>query len=203
MSATLESKLPATTWPLVSEWLAPFPCSVLMTRPRKTKIGDFRPARPNRPTTITLNRDLAPYQMLLTLTHEIAHLINWSQNGRMVAAHGPEWRAFFSELLLTLSETSALDPRFCAAIQNHAKRPRSSALYDEALYRVLRQLENSKQTVLGDLPEGAGFLFRKRAFTKISSQRSRCVCRAEDTGARYRIAKLAPVAPHPERKKTE
>jgi hypothetical protein len=195
MSATLESMLPANTWPIVAGWLAPFPCSVLMTRPRKTKIGDFRPARPNRPTTITLNRDLAPYQMLLTLTHEIAHLINWSQNGRKVAPHGPEWRACFSDLLRTLSETSALDPRFRSAILHHAKRPRSSALYDEALYRVLRHLEDSKQTVLGDLPEGAGFLFRKRAFTKISSQRSRCVCCAKDTGSRYRIAKLAPVSP--------
>ena len=197
MSATLESKLPPNTWPLVAEWLAPYPCSVLMTRPRKTKVGDFRPARSNRPTIITLNRDLAPYQMLLTLTHEIAHLINWSQNGRTVAAHGPEWRAYFSELLLTLSETSALDPKFRAAILNHAKRPRSSALYDEPLYRALRQLEDSQQTVLGDLPEGAGFLFRKRAFTKLSSQRSRCVCRAKDTGSKYRIAKLAPVSPLP------
>jgi SprT protein len=197
MVDTLESKLPPTTWPLVADWLAPFPCSVLLSRPRKTKIGDFRPARHNRPTTITLNRDLAPHQMLLTLTHEIAHLVNWTEKGRKVAPHGPEWRACFRRLLRELATVEGLDSAFQKAILSHAKRPRSSAMYDAQLYHVLRDLEGCQRTVLEDLALGAGFSFRKRRFTKLSSQRSRCLCRAEDNGAQYRIAKLAPVSVEP------
>jgi hypothetical protein len=194
MSYALESKLPNNTWQLVSKWLSPYPCSVLLSRPRKTKIGDFRPARANKPTTITLNRDLAPYQMLLTLTHEIAHLINWSENGRKVAAHGPEWRNNFSALLRELSLIEDLDPQFKAAILNHARKPRSSAMYDPALFRLLRQLEGDSTTLLADIAIGSPFFFHGRAFTKESSARSRCICRAHDNGAKYRIAKLAPVS---------
>jgi SprT protein len=194
MPYALESKLPNTTWPLVAKWLAPYPCSVLLSKPRKTKVGDFRPARANKPTTITLNRDLAPYQMLLTLTHEIAHLINWVENGRKVAAHGPEWRDHFSTLLRELSLVDSLDDQFRTAILTHAKRPRSSAMYDATLFRLLRQLEGNSATLLAEVEIGSPFLFRGRAFTKESSERSRCVCRAHDNGDQYRIAKLAPIS---------
>ena len=187
--ASLESLLPKATWPIVAGWLAPYPCSVVLHRPRKSKLGDFRPARPHRPTTITLNSDLSPHQMLLTLTHEIAHLVNWSKHGRRVSAHGPEWKACFGELLRELGAVESLPASYRKALLSHAQKPKSAVLHDARLYREIRRLEGRKETLLAELDAGQRFAFQGQTFTKVSSQRSRC----RSSWLRPRCASAAPL----------
>jgi hypothetical protein len=88
--------------------------------------------------------------MLLTLTHEIAHLNNWVKHGRRVAAHGPEWKAGFGALLRELSEVSSLPKDYREALRFHAQRPKSAAIYDAHLFQVLRKLEGRQETLPGE-----------------------------------------------------
>ena len=192
---SLEERLPEDSWRHIQGWMAPHACGIRLTRPRRTKLGDFRPARPGQPALITLNSDLAPYQLLLTLTHEIAHLETWPKRKRRTKPHGPEWRQRFGELLLELAENPALDPRFREAVRRHSKSPKSSAMYDTALFRTLRELEGSTDTRLDSLKPGASFHFQGRAFTLEKTHRTRCLVRAHDNGALYRIARLASIEP--------
>jgi len=189
----IEDLLPNNTWPILARWLSPYSCNVLLHRPRKSKLGDFRPARMHRPTSITLNQDLSPYQMLLTLTHEIAHLINWSTHGPKVAAHGPEWKACFGQLLRELATVTTLPESYRTALVSHAKNPKSSVTSDPQLYRLLRDLEGKDERTLVDVKQGQTFVFRGRVFKKVSSQRSRCLCKESKTGRMYHIPKLAAV----------
>ena len=80
MSVTaIEKHLDPALLPLIRKWLAPYRVRILLTRTRQSKHGDFRAAYRTREATITLNRDLKPLQFLLTLTHEIAHLMVWHE----------------------------------------------------------------------------------------------------------------------------
>ena len=175
--------------------MSPHACGIRLTRPRRSKLGDFRPARAGQPALITLNVDLSPYQLLLTLTHEIAHLETWPNRRRRTKPHGPEWKQRFGELLLELSENPALDPRFCQAVRKHSKSPKSSAMYDTALFHTLRELEGSTDTRLDSLKPGASFRFQGRAFTLEKIHRTRCLVRAHDNQSLYRIARLASIEP--------
>ena len=190
---SLESHLPPNTWALLTHWMSPYPCSVLLSRPRATKRGDFRPPRKHRPAVITLNNDLAPFEMLLTLTHEIAHLINWSENGPRVQSHGPEWKATFSRLHKELAQVTSLPEELRKAFLRHAQKPKSSCVYDAELTALMRQLSGESHTTLDDIQIGKHFLFRRKRFIKLSSQRTRCICQDHQTGQRYRISKIAEV----------
>ena len=66
--------------PLFSKWLEGLNYQIAISRPRKSKLGDFRPPRLGQIARITMNADLGPFQFLTTLTHEIAHLIAWEKN---------------------------------------------------------------------------------------------------------------------------
>ena len=55
--------------------------SLVITNPRSTKFGDYRPPqRGSNYHRISVNGDLNPFQFLVTLLHEIAHLIAWERH---------------------------------------------------------------------------------------------------------------------------
>lgn len=175
--------------------MAPYACGIRLTRPRRSKLGDFRPARPGQPALITLNGDLTPYQLLLTLTHEIAHLETWPSRSKRTRPHGPAWKKRFGELLLELADNPALDPRFRKAVREHSAQPKSSAMYDPALFHTLRELEGSEDIRLDSLCPGDSFRFQGRIFILEKVHRSRCLVRAQDNRSLYRIARLASIEP--------
>ena len=188
--------LPPDTAPLIERWLAPYAFRLVITRPRKSKFGDFRvPGRGETPR-ISVNADLPPLQFALTLTHEIAHLMVWSQHGR-VRPHGRQWQIQFGELLRELAGVESLPDDYREALRRHARKPRSSAVYDQVLYGVLRRLEGDGSIWLDTLDIGARFQFDGRRFEKLSSQRTRCVCLDLDSGLRYRVHKSVSVDPLP------
>ncbi len=192
---SVESLLPENTYDLVSSWLLPYACAVKLSRPRSTKFGDFRPASSARPATITINADLPPLQMLLTLTHEIAHLEAWEAHGRSIQPHGTEWKACFATLLHELATLGTLPSTFRAALKLHAVDPRSSSVLDSQLYVVLRTLERPGERALDTLPLGDSFRFRGRTYRKLSSQRTRCTCLDIASNQKVRISMMAPIEP--------
>ena len=85
----LDAYLPPDTRPLLERWLNDSTCRLVVKGPRKTKRGDFRPGQRGQVPTLTINVDLKPLQFLLTLTHEIAHLLVWQNCGHLRQPHGP------------------------------------------------------------------------------------------------------------------
>ena len=56
---------------LLQYWIDELDVKVVISLPRKTKLGDFK-VRHNR-FVIDVNNNLNPYSFLITLTHELAH----------------------------------------------------------------------------------------------------------------------------------
>ncbi len=187
--------LPPNTASIVAGWLAPYECRIVVKRPRRTKFGDFTPPRRGQTPAITINADLSPPRFLLTLTHEIAHLITWRNYGRRARPHGAQWKSAFSSLLQDLASSEALPDELRRAFSAHARAPKSTSSRDPDLSRVLRDLDGGDETWLDDLALGSEFVFHDRRFRKLTSDRTRCVCLDLNNRQKYRISKTAPVQP--------
>lgn len=180
--------------PLLKKWLEHEKFELILHRPRATKLGDFRPPRKGNIAKITLNSNLGPYQFLTTLTHEIAHLKVWNAYARRAAPHGLEWKTVFGEMLQELAHYQRWPEVYLAALLKHAIRPKSSVGADPYLQKVILQLDhNSDVFLLQDVPNGANFLFKGRAFKRLEKRRTRALVFEISSGLKYTIPLVAQV----------
>ena len=186
--------LPAGDYePLFSKWLEGLNYQIAISRPRKSKLGDFRPPRLGQIARITMNADLGPYQFLTTLTHEIAHLIAWEKYGRRAAPHGKEWKAIFREMLIELAQHQAWPETYSRALLKHAKSPKAAVGADPHLQQTLLVLDESTDLLLQSLGAGAQFTFKGRYFRYDEKRRTRALVTELGTKKQYTIPLVARV----------
>ena len=75
----ISSYIPAKSYSIINQWLEKYNCEVTVSHPRKSKLGDYRSPHKNNKHLISVNNDLNKYAFLITLTHEIAHMIIWEK----------------------------------------------------------------------------------------------------------------------------
>jgi hypothetical protein len=66
---------------------------------RATRHGDYRKGHSGK-HEITVNGSLNKYRFLITLIHEIAHLVAFEKYGRNIKPHGHEWKHTFQQLMV-------------------------------------------------------------------------------------------------------
>src|SRR6476660_1128866 len=66
---------------------------------RVTRHGDYR-RHPDGFHQITVNASLNKYRFLMTLIHEIAHLVAFEKYGTNIKPHGTEWKITFQHLMI-------------------------------------------------------------------------------------------------------
>lgn len=186
--------LPAGDYePLFSKWLEGLNYQIAISRPRKSKLGDFRPPRLGQIARITMNADLGPFQFLTTLTHEIAHLIAWEKYGRRAAPHGKEWKTIFREMLIELAQHQAWPENYSRALLKHAKSPKAAVGADPHLQQTLLILDESTDLLLQSLGAGARFTFKGRHFRYDEKRRTRALVTELGTKKQYTIPLVARV----------
>ena len=52
--------------------------------------------------------NLNPYRFLMTLVHEVAHLVAFQKYGRAIKPHGKEWKFTFQTLMLPFIRPGSL-----------------------------------------------------------------------------------------------
>jgi len=77
----LENYLPKGSAALIYEYLHTYKIHLTITRTRKSVLGDYRHATHEDHHRISVNGSLNPYAFLLTLIHELGHLITFSSMG--------------------------------------------------------------------------------------------------------------------------
>ena len=179
--------------PLFSKWLEGLNYQIAISRPRKSKLGDFRPPRLGQIARITMNADLGPFQFLTTLTHEIAHLIAWEKYGRRAAPHGKDWKAIFREMLIELAQHQAWPENYSRALLKHAKSPKAAVGADPHLQQTLLVLDESTDLLLQSLGAGAQFTFKGRHFRYDEKRRTRALVTELGTKKQYTIPLVARV----------
>lgn len=190
----LEQYLPEGAYELVLPCLEEHPLQLRITRPRRTKLGDFRSESRQGPHRISVNGDLHPYNFLITLVHELAHLYNWVEHGRKAKAHGAEWKQHYRNLLLPFLEEGCFPAELTQLLEQHLAKAPAASCSDPELMKALHRYENKDRTYLEDLPAESVFtLDGKRLFRKGEKLRKRYRCLCLNNKRLYLIDPMAEV----------
>lgn len=177
--SALQQYLPPNTYEPVLHYLQHYKVHLTVARERKSILGDYRHRHGSQTHRISVNGNLNPYAFLITLLHELAHLLTFEKWGNRVAAHGKEWKGVFGQLLAQFIEHDVFPADIKTVLLQSLQNPAASSCADEALLRTLKSYDakNGNSHFVESLPEGA--LFRThdgRIFQKGEKMRKRFRC---------------------------
>lgn len=189
----LGSKLPEGTAPTILEWIIELKVHFVISKPRKTKLGDFRVGRNGRAHRISVNADLNPYAFLITTVHEFAHLGCYLKHGHQVMPHGKEWKTIYTKMLTPFVENNVFPDDLTRALKKHLAKPTASSCSCPELNPVLALYDGVTGEELRKLTTGDTFAFQNIAYRYIKLRRTRVLCERLSDGRRYLISKMARV----------
>lgn len=175
MLKELQSHIPEKAFPIVEELLKRYPHQLKIVNQRITKHGDFRKTKDGK-YQITINNNLNQYQFLLTLVHEISHLVTHLKYKR-VQPHGIEWKMTFQHLMLPFVNPTIYPLEILPHLANYLKNPKASTDSDVRLSLALKSFnQKSNKSFIFEIPFGADFTFKNRTFRMGTKRRTRYEC---------------------------
>lgn len=172
----------------VLEYLRQYNVHLTITQERKTVLGDYRHATQYKTHRISVNGTLNKYAFLITLVHELAHLVTFTQYANRVQAHGKEWKTLYAVLLSEFLKEGIFPADITEAIRQSMHDLPASSCADEGLMRVLRRYDrnNNGMVLIEEVPEGQLFdIGEGRIFKKGKKLRKRYQCLELKTGKMY------------------
>jgi hypothetical protein len=185
---TLDDFLPPGSYQLVAPFLLNYKVHLTITKSRKTVLGDYRNAVLGKAHRITVNGNLNQFAFLITLLHELAHLITYIRYGHRVASHGKEWKQQFGELLKHFLQTDLFPVDIKKQLMLSMNNPAASSCADDALMRILRKYDAIADGIclVEEIEEGALFIASNgRVFKKMKKLRKRIQALEVATGRMY------------------
>ena len=169
-----------------------------ITRERKSVLGDYRHATRSANHRISVNGNLNPYSFLITLIHELAHLVTFMEFGNRVPSHGKEWKKIYRKTLEEFIPLKVFPADVLTALKKNLHDLPASSCADENLMRVLRRYDDDKEGLMlvEQIPEGGCFsLEDERIFRKGKKLRKRYQCVEVATGKLYLFSPIYEVKP--------
>lgn len=194
-SEILAKYVPAAAVPLLARWIIDYDFKLRITKERNSRYGDYTSPRNGSNHLITVNHNLNPYAFLITLVHEIAHLVTFNRHRNSVNPHGREWKENFRILMQPFLDTEIFPLEVFAALRSYLKNPAASSCSDPLLLKTLRLHDpESGKVFLEYLPAGTVFLYNgSRLFLKKEKLRKRFKCMEISSGHIYLFDALAEV----------
>mgnify|MGYP003691593229 FL=1 len=181
--------IPESACAIAYDWIQLNPVLIKITKPRKTKLGDYRPKGKDGKAIMTVNGNLNEYSFLITFTHEIAHHIDYLERRTLQNPHGQNWKKVYSGLLSQLLDGGCFSNDLELEVKNHINNPKAASCSDPILLSKLNEFDTETVLRLTDIPEGE--LFRmtsnNRVFLKGALKRTRFRCEEKNTGRFYMV----------------
>jgi len=198
LEAALKPFLPASALELACEKLREYPHHLIITPPRATKLGDFTADPRGKRHTLTVNGNLNQYAFLITLMHELAHLVTYVNHRDDVRPHGHEWKSYFKQTLGPFLRRSVFPDDVASAIRNYLSNPAASTCSDIDLSKTLAKYDknsNPDVKLLDDIPTHSKFVYGRdrRIFIKGERLRTRYRCFEEGTKYEYLFSPLVKI----------
>lgn len=153
---------------------------------RITRHGDYR-RMPDGQHQITVNVSLNKYRFLMTLIHEIAHLVAFEKYGRFIKPHGKEWKQTFQLLMLPFIRPDVFPQEVLPYIARHFKNPKASSDTDAHLSVALKKYDPpTDKNYIFEIPQGSRFrIYNGKIFKKGNKRVKRYECVEVATGKVY------------------
>lgn len=185
----LKQFLPEGSFELVVQYIHHYKVHLTITKARKSVLGDYRHAFKNQNHRITVNGNLNTFEFLITLLHELAHLLTYDAYGNRVEAHGKEWKASYSKLLTDFVAHKIFPADIEQALQKSIINPSATANGEVQLLSVLRKYNRASKPgwlMIQELPLHAIFQTQDgRVFRKLEKRRTRYSCIEIATARKY------------------
>lgn len=194
-SEILKKYIPEPCVPLIASWIIDLDFKLKIKKERSTRLGDYTSPRNGLNHIITVNYNLNKYAFLITLIHEIAHLVTYDEYKNTVNPHGVEWKKNFQKLIQPFLSTDIFPLEVFAALRKYMQNPAASSCTDVQLLKTLKLHDEETGTVfLEYLPFNTHFLFNgSRIFVKGEKIRKRFKCKEINTGLIYLFNPLTEV----------
>ena len=184
----LQHFLPQHTLEPIVAYLQFYHVHLTVARERKSILGNYRHRTSGKNHRISVNGNLNAYAFLITLLHELAHLLTFEKYGNKVASHGREWKQVFGQLLAQFIEKQVFPKDIEAALLQSLHNPAASSCADELLLRTLKKYDQRKTALVfvEEIAEGALFATHDgRVFKKGQKLRKRYRCEEVKTKRIY------------------
>lgn len=153
---------------------------------RVTRHGDYRKG-PGGKHEITVNASLNKYRFLITLVHEISHLVAFEKFGRQIKPHGQEWKYTFQRMMVPFIRPEIFPAQLLPLLARHFKNPAASSDTDATLSLALKQFDqHNDKNYIFELPYGSVFrIHNGKIFKKGALRTKRYECVEVSSGRLY------------------
>jgi hypothetical protein len=186
MIDTLKKYIPERAAPPVFALIKDNGVYLKIVNERVTRHGDYR-ILPDGQHQITVNVSLNKYRFLITLVHEIAHLVAFEKYGRRIKPHGVEWKQTFQHLMIPFIRPEIFPQELLPYLARHFKNPKASSDTDAHLSVALKKFDApTDKNYIFELPSGATFrIYNGKIFKKGKKRVKRYECAELSTGKIY------------------
>lgn len=182
--------LPEGSYEMVYEFLKQYKVELTVTRKRSSVLGDYRKSH-NSNHRISVNGDLNRYSFLITLLHELAHLVAYEVYHDHIQPHGKEWKQTFSTILSGFVQKGIFPTPVENALKKSLHNAAASACGDLNLLRVLKQYDTNSVLFVENIEEGGLFKIRgNQIFRRGKKIRTRIQCEEVATKKVYSFHSL-------------
>ena len=184
----LQKFLPQGSFEDVAAYLQQYKVHLTISRERRTVLGNYRSKVFYNNHRISVNGNLNKYSFLVTLLHELAHLLANEKYGHRIQPHGKQWKEEYRQILMQFIPKkifpAELEDLLIAGLNN----PAASTCAEPHLTRGLKKYDAKKENhfLIEELPVESIFKIRSGAvFRKGERVRKRFKCTEVATGKVY------------------
>jgi len=145
-----------------------------------------------------VNGNLNAFAFLITLLHELAHLVAFERFGNRIASHGKEWKLVYGEILQQFLSLHIFPEDIAAEVKITMRSPAAGSCAEDGLIRVLRKYDQRKhpKLLVEEIEHGASFCTDDgRVFKRGEQLRKRIKCSEIKTGRTYLFSPVYEVTP--------
>ncbi len=192
----LNDYLPRGAYEKVEEYLLEHKVHFTISRARTTVLGNYKSRHSNKNHRISVNGNLNKFSFLITLLHELGHLVAFEKYGPRIPSHGAQWKLEYGQILADFIARDIFPEDIKNELLQTLKNPAASSCAEDSLLRVLRKYDAPIPGVLlmEDLPDESYFVIRGgRLFQKVNKVRKRYLCKDIGNGRMYLFSPVAEV----------
>ena len=193
----LEQFLPANTFEQVAPFFRDYTIHLTVTHERKSVLGDYRHPTIDAPYhRVSINATLNQYSFLITLLHELAHMLTFIHFGYKAQPHGKEWKTQFRHILIPYMGKRIFPADVEKALHAYLHNPAASTCTDTQLYKALYRYDEHKPgfKLIDELQVNQHFETEDgRVFQKLEQLRTRSRCKELKPGNLYFFQGIAEV----------